>query len=99
MLPTAAQLERDLLQRAGGLRHDAHLAAAGERDLVDLRVQAQRLAQRATPGPVMTLSTPGGMPAALASRAMISADSGVLDASTTVLPVTSAWAIFHNAIM
>ena len=53
------------------------------------------------PGPVMTLSTPFGMPAWLASAAIISADSGVVDAglSTTVLPVTRACAIFHSAIM
>jgi hypothetical protein len=41
------------------------------------------------------------MPAWLASAAIISADSGVVDAglSTSVLPVTSACAIFHSAIM
>ena len=53
------------------------------------------------PGPVMTLSTPLGMPAWLASEAMISAESGVVEAgfNTSVLPITSACEIFHSAIM
>ena len=38
---------------------------AGERDLVDAGMLDDRLADAATPGPVMTLSTPGGRPTSM----------------------------------
>ena len=51
------------------------------------------------PKPCTTLSTPGGSPASVASRASRVADSGVSSAglSTTVLPQASAGAIFHDS--
>ena len=52
------------------------------------------------PGPVSTLMTPAGIPAATASSATISEVSGVISAglSTIVLPAATAGRIFHIAI-
>ncbi len=52
------------------------------------------------PMPVMTLNTPSGMPAAVASAASISEVSGVssLGLSTIVFPAATAGSIFHIAI-
>ena len=54
-----------------------------------------------SPKPGTTWSTPSGMPASEASSARRSADSGDCSAgfSTTLLPVASAGASFHEAIM
>ncbi len=52
------------------------------------------------PGPVSTLITPAGMPAASASSATIREVSGVISAGlrTMVLPAATAGRIFHMAI-
>ena len=62
----------------GGQPHDllAGRGLAGEGDLADARVRGQRRAGR-PPGPVMTLTTPGGKPASSASSPSRSAVSGV----------------------
>ncbi len=52
------------------------------------------------PGPVRTLITPGGIPAAAASSATIREVSGVISAGlrTMVFPAATAGRIFHIAI-
>src|SRR5881398_95934 len=54
----------------------------------------------ALPGPVTTLSTPGGSPASINARASRWVHTGVSEAgfSTTVQPATSAGAVFHTGI-
>ena len=58
----------------GGVCTD--LGRPGERDLVDLRV-ADEVVAEAAPEPVTTLKTPSGTPASSSISAMISADRGV----------------------
>ena len=52
------------------------------------------------PAPVTTLNTPSGRPASSASSARRSAVSGVCSAGlgTTVLPMASAGAVFHDVM-
>ena len=52
------------------------------------------------PAPVMTLKTPSGRPASVASRARVSVVSGVSSAGlmTTLHPAARAGSTFHTAI-
>jgi hypothetical protein len=85
----AAQLQQDLLDRAGGQGRDppADRGRAGEGDLVDLGRGDQRLA-RLSPNPGRTLTTPSGTPASAQSLASSTAVQGVCSAGfrTTLLP-------------
>ena len=78
----AAELERDLLQRAGGAAHDdaADFGAAGERDLVDVRRARRSRRRPSSPSPVTMLTTPGGRPASAKLDASSSTESGVCSA-------------------
>ena len=91
----AAKLQRHLLDRAGGDRHDpaAGLGFAGEGDLVDQRMRDQRLADLVA-RTRQTLTTPSGTPASRQISPRMIAVIGVVLAGlrTTVLPAASAGA-------
>ena len=97
----AAELERDLLQRVGRAPHDdlADLGAAGERDLVDVRVRDDRRAGRFADARD-DVDDAGRQPRLVEARASSSTVSGVCSAglSTIVQPAQIAGASFHAAI-
>ena len=96
----AAELEGDLLHRAGRGGHDPLAGAepAGEGDQVDARVLAERRARRCGPSPTTRLPTPAGSPASSSSRIRWMAVWGEssLGLSTKVQPAASAGATFQD---
>ena len=91
----AAELQADLLHRGGALCHQqlADLGGAGERELATVGF-AVSSAPIGPDGPVMTLMTPGGIPARPARSARASAENGVCEAGrmTTGQPAARAGA-------
>ena len=69
-------------------------------ETASIRSSVTSASPSAPPAPVMTFSTPAGRPASCSSAASLMPMIGVAEAglNTTVLPTTSAGAIFQTGI-